>query len=70
MPTNVGPAEIVIILAILALLVLIPAGVIAIGLRLAGVGRVEQPEQVLRRRLASGEITEAEYESRLTALRR
>lgn len=47
--------------------VAIPAVIIAIALRLAGVGR-NDPHRRLRTRLARGEITQAEFEAAAKAL--
>jgi uncharacterized membrane protein len=52
-----------------SLYVLIPALAIGLGLRLAGLGR-PRPEAILRKRLARGEITPAEYDSAMSALGR
>lgn len=64
-----GFGEALILFATLALFVLIPALAIALGLRLAGVGR-NDPERRLRRRLSRGEITQADFEVAIRALGR
>jgi hypothetical protein len=49
--------------------VLVPALVIALGLRLAGVGR-PNPQNRLRDRLARGEISQAEFDTAIAAFGR
>ena len=67
--SDVGLGGIFFVILGMSVYILIPALAIALGLRLAGIGR-GRPEAILRRRLASGEITPAEYEAALTALGR
>jgi uncharacterized membrane protein len=67
---DAGPLAVMFVLLGLSAYVLIPALAIALGLRLAGVGRNRKPEAILQRRLATGEITKAEFDSAMTALGR
>jgi uncharacterized membrane protein len=46
----------------LTVLIAIGALVVAIGIRLAGIGRGDDSAKLLRERFARGEITQAEYE--------
>jgi uncharacterized membrane protein len=46
----------------MAALVAVGASIVAIGIRLAGVGRGDDSARLLRERFARGEITQAEYE--------
>jgi uncharacterized membrane protein len=46
----------------LAVLVAVGASIVALGIRLAGVGRGDDSAKLLRERFARGEITQAEYE--------
>ena len=64
---NVGVAELVAVLAVLAVTIAIPVTIIAIVIRFAPVGR-EDPRKVLGDRLHRGEITSDQYESALRAL--
>ncbi len=54
-------------LVAVGVMVAIPALAIAIGIRIARIGR-DDPRRVLRHRLAQGEITPAEYEEANRAL--
>lgn len=65
-----GIADLIAVLAVASLVVLIPALAIALGLRLAGVGRDRKPEDRLRNRLARGEITRDEFDTAMSALGR
>ncbi len=56
-------------LASLAAYLAIPAVIIAVALRLAGVGRNDQQRR-LRKRVARGEITQAEFEAATKAIGR
>jgi uncharacterized membrane protein len=46
----------------MAVLVAVGASIVAIGIRLAGIGRGDDSAKLLRERFARGEITQAEYE--------
>jgi uncharacterized membrane protein len=46
----------------LAVVVAVGASIVAIGIRLAGVGWGDDSAKLLRERFARGEITQAEYE--------
>jgi uncharacterized membrane protein len=46
----------------MAVLVAVGALIVAIGIRLSGVGRSDDSAKLLRERFARGEITQAEYE--------
>ncbi len=59
----------IVLVAVISLYVLIPALAIGLGLRLAGVGRRNKPEDILRKRLASGEITPTEFDDLMATLR-
>ncbi len=65
-----GIADLIAVLAVASLVVLIPALAIALGLRLARVGRDPKPEDRLRNRLARGEITRDEFDTAMSALGR
>jgi uncharacterized membrane protein len=69
-PVDVGLGGWLIWFVSASLYVLVPALVIGLGLRLAGMGRGTRPEDILRKRLATGEITKAELDSAMTALGR
>ena len=66
MPT-VGLAESLVWFLSAAMYIVIPIAAIAIALRLLGVRR-RPPEARLRERLARGEISQAEYDTAISAL--
>lgn len=68
--TDVGLGEVLVTAAVASIWVLIPALAIALGLRLAGVGRGRKPEDVLRGRFARGEISQADFKAAMAALGR
>ncbi len=57
---NVGPSELVVVLLIAAIYVALAVAIVAVGLRF--LRRRGDPQQILRGRLARGEITPAEFE--------
>jgi uncharacterized membrane protein len=57
---GVGPAEIVVSLLTLGVYVGLGAAILAVALRIIGVR--SDPQRVLQKRLARGEITQAEFE--------
>jgi len=59
---DMGPGIWLYWLLSLAVLVAVGASIVAIGIRLAAVGRGDDSAKLLRERFARGEITQAEYE--------
>ena len=57
---EVGPAEILVTLLTIGVYVGIGAAILAVAFRIAG--RRGDPQTILRRRLARGEISQAEFE--------
>ena len=57
---DVGPTEVAVILVIVGMWVALGVAILVVASRL--VGRNGDPERMLRRRLARGEITPAEYQ--------
>ena len=57
---SVGPSELVVVLLTMAIYVTLAVAILAVGLRF--LRRRRDPQQMLRARLARGEITPAEYE--------
>jgi uncharacterized membrane protein len=68
MPSGVGFEQALLLFAEVALVVLVPATIIALGIRLAGIRPSRKPRDILRARLARGEITPDEFEAAMKAL--
>jgi uncharacterized membrane protein len=68
MPDGVGLAQVILLFAVVALVILVSATAIAVGLRLAGIRPSPTPRDILRTRLARGEITPDEFEAAMKAL--
>lgn len=58
---DLGPGELLIWLMTVAVILIVAGVAVAIGLRMVGFGSAD-PRKILRRRLARGEITQAEFE--------
>jgi hypothetical protein len=58
---DIGFGDLVIWLVTVAVIVTVGALMVAVGLRIVGFGGAD-PRKTLRRRLARGEITQAEFE--------
>lgn len=58
---DIGPMEILVVLLIIGVYVALGAAILAVALRVGGVGR-KDPKKVLEGRLARGEITPAEFQ--------
>jgi uncharacterized membrane protein len=71
MPFNIGPAELIVIMVIIAVLVAIPVLAVVLFVRWAsdrGRSSVPDPRAVLAERLAQGEITVGQFRTAMAAL--